>query len=68
MIAKQSREALAEKARRQLSRGRLARLTEKLTGGPERPGQQKIARSPVVLLLAGCTAGSHDSGCHLLVH
>lgn len=54
----QSREALAEKARRQLNRGRLARLTEKLTGGPERPGQQKIARSPVVLLLAGCTAGA----------
>jgi len=53
----QSREVLAGKARRQLSRGRLTQLSEKLTGGPERPGQQKIARSPVVLLLVGSTVG-----------
>ncbi len=54
----QARGAVAEKARRQLKRGRLAQLTEKLTGGPERPGQQKIGRSPVVLLLAGSTVGA----------
>jgi outer membrane protein assembly factor BamB len=54
----ESREAHAEKARRQLNRGRLAQLSDKLTGGPERPGQQKIARSPVVLLLAGSTVGA----------
>lgn len=54
----QSREFVAEKARRQLQRGRLARLAEKLTGGPERPGQQKIASSPVVMLLVGTTVGA----------
>ena len=48
----------ANKARRQLSRGRFAQLTEKLTGGPERPGEQKIGRSPIVLGLAGLTIGS----------
>ena len=54
----QSREFVAEKARRQLQRSRLARLAEKLTGGPERPGQQKIASSPVVMLLVGTTVGA----------
>ena len=39
----------AATARRQLSRGRFAQITEKLTGGPERPGEQKIGRSPIVL-------------------
>lgn len=53
-----SRGAVSEKARRQLKRGRLTQLLEKLTGGPERPGQQKIGRSPVVLLLAGSTVGA----------
>lgn len=48
----------AEKARRQLSRGRFTQLTEKLTGGPERPGEQKIGRSPIVLGLAGLVIGS----------
>ncbi len=47
----------ASKARRQMSRGRFAQLTEKLTGGPERPGEQKIGRSPVVLGLTGLTLG-----------
>ncbi len=42
----------AATARRQLSRGRFAQITEKLTGGPERPGEQKIGRSPIVLGLA----------------
>ena len=50
-------EQQASKARRQLSRGRFAQLTEKLTGGPERPGEQKIGRSPIVLGLAGLTLG-----------
>ena len=53
----ESREVISEKARRQLRRGKLSELAEKLTGGPERPGQQKIARSPVVMLLVGCTVG-----------
>ncbi len=41
-------EQRASRVRRQLSRGRFAQITEKLTGGPERPGEQKITRSPVV--------------------
>lgn len=53
-----SREVVSQKARRQLRRGRLAQLSDKLTGGPERPGQQKIVRSPVVLLLAGTTVAA----------
>jgi hypothetical protein len=53
-----SRDAIAEKARRQLKRGRFALMTEKLSGGPERPGEQKVGRSPVVLLLAGSTIGA----------
>jgi hypothetical protein len=53
-----SRRAFEEKARRQLSRGRLTTLAEKLSGGPERPGEQKIGRSPVVMLLAGITVGA----------
>lgn len=50
-----SREAVAEQARRQLKRGRLTQLAEKLSGGPQRPGEQKVGRSPVVMLLAGST-------------
>jgi len=51
-------EQKASAARRQLSRGRFAQITEKLTGGPERPGEQKIGRSPVVLGLIGTTVGT----------
>lgn len=51
-------ERQAMKARRQLSQGRFAQLTEKLTGGPERPGEQKIGRSPIVLGLVGLTIGA----------
>lgn len=51
-------EALREKARRQLRRGRLSSLSDRLTGGPERPGEQKVGRSPLVLLLAGITVGA----------
>lgn len=53
-----ARELQAAVVRRQLSRGRLAQITEKLTGGPERPGEQKIGRSPIVLGLTGVTVGS----------
>ena len=48
----------ASRARQQLSRGRIAHITERLTGGPERPGEQRIGRSPVVLGLIGITIGA----------
>jgi outer membrane protein assembly factor BamB len=48
-------QAVQQKARQQLKRGRMALLSDRLTGGPQRPGQQSIGRSPVVLLLAGTT-------------
>lgn len=51
-------EQQASRVRRQLARGRFAQITEKLTGGPERPGEQKITRSPVVLGLIGTTIGA----------
>lgn len=51
-------EEQSAKAKRQLSRGFVSRFTEKLTGGPERPGEQKIGRSPVVLGLIGTTLGA----------
>ncbi len=51
-------EQQASRARQQLSRGRIARITERLTGGPERPGEQRIGRSPVVLGLIGITIGA----------
>ena len=54
----ESRKRFEEKARRQLRRGRLTKLAEKLSGGPERPGEQKVGRSPVVMLLAGSTIGA----------
>ncbi len=53
-----AKDALSAKARQQLKRGRLSSLSDKLTGGPERPGEQKIGRSPVVLLLTGTTIGA----------
>jgi hypothetical protein len=46
-----------KRAERQLSRGRIRSLGDKLTGGPERPGEQKISRSPFVLGLVGAIAG-----------
>jgi hypothetical protein len=48
-------EAVQQKARQQLKRGRMALLSDRLTGGPQRPGQQSITRSPVVLFLTGTT-------------
>ncbi|MFN9719508.1 MAG: PQQ-binding-like beta-propeller repeat protein [Planctomycetota bacterium] len=54
----ESRRKFEEKARRQLRRGRLTVLAEKLSGGPERPGEQRVGRSPVVLLLMGSTIGA----------
>ena len=53
--AEATRAQQAALAKRQLSRGRFSQLTEKLTGGPERPGEQKIGRSPIVLGLTGMT-------------
>ena len=53
-----AREQQAAIARRQLSRGRFAQITEKLTGGPERPGEQKIGRSPIILGLTIVTLGA----------
>lgn len=53
-----AKDALSAKARQQLKRGRLSALSDKLTGGPERPGEQKIGRSPLVLLLTGTTVGA----------
>ena len=50
-----AKEAVAEKATRQVQRGRLTTCADRLSGGPQRPGQQKIARSPVVLVLTGVT-------------
>ena len=43
--------------RRMLSRGRMASLADRLTGGPARPGEQQVLRSPLVLGLAGAAAG-----------
>lgn len=51
-------EAQAEKARRQLKRNWTERLSDRLTGGPERPGEQNVGRSPIVLILAGSTIGA----------
>lgn len=45
------------RADRQLARGRIHQLSDKLTGGPERPGEQKIARSPFVLGMIGTIVG-----------
>lgn len=45
-----------ELGRRQLSRGRIARLGDRIAGGAARPGEQQIARSPFVLVLLGAAA------------
>lgn len=37
------------RAERQLRRGRLARWNDRVAGGPARPGEQQISRSPFVL-------------------
>jgi TolA-binding protein len=49
------RQQLAEKAKQQLQRGRLTAFSDRLTGGPVRNEDQKISRSPAVLLLTGTT-------------
>ncbi len=43
------------KARRQLERGRIARLFDAIGGGAARPGEQDVVRSPVVMVLFGST-------------
>ena len=40
-----------ERGRRRLRRGSLARISDRLTGGAERPGEQQIGRSPLILSL-----------------
>jgi TolA-binding protein len=42
-------EAIRERAQRQLRAGRLSRLNDRIAGGPRRPGEQEVARSPFVL-------------------
>ncbi|MFM7919128.1 MAG: hypothetical protein ACKPJJ_02815, partial [Planctomycetaceae bacterium] len=49
------RQQLAEKAKQQLKRGSLTAFSDRLTGGPVRNEDQKISRSPAVLLLTGVT-------------
>lgn len=51
------RDASIDKGRRQLSRGAFSRFSDRLTGGPERPGEQHIARSPFVLITASVIVG-----------
>ncbi len=46
---------LARQAGKQLRRGRLNTLSDRLTGGPQRPGEQKVGRSPAVFLLTTVT-------------
>ncbi len=40
-----------QKGRQHLSRGAASRFSDRLTGGPERPGEEKIGRSPFVVAL-----------------
>ncbi len=42
-------EALRRRARRQLRRSRLSQLNDRIAGGPRRPGDQEVTRSPFVL-------------------
>ncbi len=49
------RQQIAERAAQQLKRGRLSAFSDRLTGGPVRNEDQKISRSPAVLLLTGTT-------------
>jgi len=42
-------ELIRSRAERQLRRGRLSRLNDRIAGGPARPGEQVISRSPFVL-------------------
>ncbi len=46
-----------DKSHRLKRRSWLDRFFDRLIGGPERPGEQKVARSPVVLILIGATLG-----------
>lgn len=45
-------DAIRERARRQLRRGRLTQLNDRIAGGPRRPGEQEVTRSPFVLSMA----------------
>ena len=43
------RDEIRSRAQRQLRRGRLSQLNDQIAGGPTRPGEQKLSRSPFVL-------------------
>lgn len=45
-------EAIRERAQRQLQPGRLSRLNDRIAGGPRRPGEQEVTRSPFILGMA----------------
>lgn len=51
------RQQETDRGRRQLARGRLAVLSDRIAGGAARPGQQDIVRSPFVLALIGGVVG-----------
>ncbi|MCH2200606.1 MAG: PQQ-binding-like beta-propeller repeat protein [Fuerstiella sp.] len=47
--ADQRVDEIRSRAQRQLRRGRLTQLNDRIAGGPTRPGEQKVSRSPFVL-------------------
>ncbi|MCA9038690.1 MAG: hypothetical protein KDA91_26405, partial [Planctomycetaceae bacterium] len=49
--------AQRERGRRQLSRGRMAQLGDRIAGGASRPGEQQVTKSPFVLILVGAVLG-----------
>ena len=49
--------AQRERGRRQLSRGRMAQLGDRIAGGASRPGEQQVTKSPFVLILVGSVLG-----------
>ncbi len=46
-------DAIVEKGRRQLRRGRLSEFSDKLSGGAARPGEKDVRKSPFVMIMAG---------------
>ncbi len=50
-------EKIHERGARQLRAGRLTRLSDRIAGGPRRPGEQKVTRSPVLLTMLLVSTG-----------
>ena len=50
-------EEVIDKGRRQLQRGRMSRLSDSLTGGASRPGEENIKRSPFFMVMVGAIVG-----------